>query len=40
VTAESKEERVRKVKEFLQKCTGILKDTQILSDIAIEKSGK
>ena len=34
---EEKQARVRKAKEFLRKCSGILKHTQIPSDITIKE---
>lgn len=34
---EEKKDRVKKVKEFLRKCTGILKHTQISPDITIKE---
>jgi hypothetical protein len=37
ISNEEREARVKKVKEFLQKCTGILKHTQIPSEITIKE---
>lgn len=34
----NRKKRVRRVKEFLQECSGILKDTQIPADITIEEN--
>ena len=37
IALEEKENRVRNVKEFLRKCSGILENTQIQSDITIKE---
>ncbi|MGD2085100.1 MAG: hypothetical protein PVH61_02855 [Candidatus Aminicenantes bacterium] len=37
ITAEEKEERVKNAKEFIRKCTGILKNTNIPPDITMKK---
>lgn len=37
IAIEEKEDRVKRVKGFLQKCSGILKNTQIPSDITVKE---
>ena len=37
IALEEKDKRVRNVKEFLRKCSGILENTQIPSDITIKE---
>lgn len=37
IALEEKENRVRNVKEFLRKCSGILENTQIPSDVTIKE---
>ena len=37
ITDEEKEDRVKKAKEYLRKCTGILKNTNIPPDITIKE---
>ncbi len=37
ITVEEKEDRVKNVNEFLWKCSGVLKNTRIPSDITIEE---
>jgi hypothetical protein len=37
ITAEEKEDRVKNAEEFIRKCTGILKNTNIPSDITMKE---
>jgi hypothetical protein len=37
ITAEEKEDRVKHAKEFIRKCSGILKNTNIPPDITIKQ---
>lgn len=37
ITAEEKEDRIKNAKEFIRKCSGILKNTNIPPDITIKE---